>query len=214
MKKILVVLLSVLLLASCSQTKNDFAHDYVQGTLDSVLKGTVSKAYIEIVDTDQEKARQDYLNFIESEIDYFAKSFELVLTDNTRPKVREIVEKLYKNTKYIVGPGLDDKNGGFRVDVKIIPVETIPAQIDKHADDFNAKYEHDKETGVYDAFATDAEREDYYTTQVLTIFDDAWDDIAYGKEVTVTIKVTKDSSDLYFIADEDISLMMGHFVKY
>lgn len=214
MKKIGIVFITfILLLTSCA--KSEFkADEYVYGMLTNVFKGEVTDTYAEIVQMDKAELLQDHVDFMDVEVDFFAKYFEMVLTLKTQFSVNGLVKQLYANSKFEVGKPIKDNDTGYRVDVTVYPIDTILKLADNEWETFKVQFEKDIESGVYDALENDEAREDYFTNQIVALFDKYRDNITYADPKVYTVKVLLGEDNLYYVDETDISSILNNILLY
>jgi hypothetical protein len=208
-KKCIVGILCILLVVSltgCSSisllTRGEFdASGYVEGLMDASYKADFDQ-YIKLTEDTKENAEAAYDTIMSTKAKAFATYTGVTLTKDSEALLLEYTRKIYQNAKYTVLEANKNDNG-FSVQVVISPI-TVFDHISKEGEAFVADFNTRNENAEF-ADLTQEEFEAEYAKGILKIFENNSSNISYGKEITVTVNVSKEENNTYTVTTEEFT---------
>ncbi|MBR5217334.1 MAG: hypothetical protein IKV68_03130 [Oscillospiraceae bacterium] len=221
LRRILVCLLVALVIASttaCSivdSALEDSMANLVQGNLDCIYLGKVTKDYAESVNSTVDECLADYKTGLEMEAEYFANYFDIeYYTDDVKTKLIDLYREIYSHSSFTVGAAsrLDDTIIVVKVDIKPIDIfAQLTDQSDVLLADFYNKYTQD----VVDAM-TDAEYQAYdkeWAETLISACKKLLPNVGYEESVSLAVQVIL-QDDAWVIADESMGDIDTEIIYY
>lgn len=189
----MAVVMVLTMLAGCGM-KPDDAKAYVQATLDAGYKADFDE-YAKITDSTKEEAQKLFDNNIDTVTNSLGFS-ALGATEETTEKYRELLKEIFAKAKYTVGEA-KEKDGGFEVEVKAEPMQIFSGVQDELVTKLQeevAKSGQPKEDEI-NQLAID---------MLYDLLNEKLASVTYGEPQSITVHVTKDSSNVWNITESDL----------
>lgn len=189
----MAVVMVLTMLAGCGM-KPDDAKAYVQATLDAGYKADFDE-YAKITDSTKEEAQKLFDNNIDTVTNSLRFS-ALGATEETTEKYRELLKEIFAKAKYTVGEA-KEKEGGFEVEVKAEPMQIFSGVQDELVTKLQeevAKSGQPKEDEI-NQLAID---------MLYDLLNEKLASVTYGEPQSITVHVTKDSSNVWNITESDL----------
>lgn len=189
----MAVVMVLTMLAGCGM-KPDDAKAYVQATLDAGYKADFDE-YAKITDSTKEEAQKLFDNNIDTVTNSLGFS-ALGATEETTEKYRELLKEIFAKAKYTVGEA-KEKDGGFEVEVKAEPMQIFSGVQDELVTKLQeevAKSGQPKEDEI-NQLAID---------MLYDLLNEKLGSVTYGEPQSITVHVTKDSSNVWNITESDL----------
>ncbi len=189
----MAVVMVLTMLAGCGM-KPDDAKAYVQATLDAGYKADFDE-YAKITDSTKEEAQKLFDNNIDTVTNSLRFS-ALGATEETTEKYRELLKEIFAKAKYTVGEA-KEKEGGFEVEVKAEPMQIFSGVQDELLTKLQeevAKSGQSKEDEI-NQLAID---------MLYDLLNEKLGSVTYGEPQSITVHVTKDSSNVWNITESDL----------
>ncbi len=174
---------------------------YVKATLDSHLKGEHDE-YIKLTKSKKEEAEKIY----NEEIDSFVELYEsLSLSDDNKEKFRKVFVDLLKSAKYTIKETKEDG----KTTIVVVEVEPMTCfdSFQESLTEIQKQYATELQEKV--AAGEEVPTEEEILEHLTQLF---YDDLAarvsnieYGEKVTMDVKVTKGSDNVYAASETDIA---------
>lgn len=187
------------------------AGEYVKAVLDVSYKNETG-LYVEITGVSQEEAEQVF----EDNLDVTMKGFESSdMPQDLEPEYRELIGTIAKKTSYMVKTPVRQEDGTYEVTVTVKPITLFT---DTYAD-FQVQAE-DYASQITDSVMQGAEMptEEEMQNHIYQIYYDVLKEkvdsgMLYGSAQDVTLHVTKKSSRVFAIDDEDMDHLDGILIE-
>ncbi len=189
----MAVVMVLTMLAGCGM-KPDDAKAYVQATLDAGYKADFDE-YAKITDSTKEEAQKLFDNNIDTVTNSLGFS-ALGATEETTEKYRELLKEIFAKAKYTIGEA-KEKDGGFEVEVKAEPMQIFSGVQDELVTKLQeevAKSGQPKEDEI-NQLAID---------MLYDLLNEKLASVTYGEPQSITVHVTKDSSNVWNITESDL----------
>lgn len=189
----MVVVMALTMLAGCGM-KPDDAKAYVQATLDAGYKADFDE-YAKITDSTKEDAQKLFDNNIDTVTNSLGFG-ALGATEETTEKYRELLKEIFAKAKYTVGD-VKEKDGGFEVVVNAEPMQIFSGVQDELVTKLQEKV----------AKSGQPKEEEINQLAIDMLYDLLTEKLAsvtYGEPQSVTVHVTKDSSNVWNITESDL----------
>lgn len=189
----MAVVMVLTMLAGCGM-KPDDAKAYVQATLDAGYKADFDE-YAKITDSTKEEAQKLFDNNIDTVTNSLRFS-ALGATEETTEKYCELLKEIFAKAKYTVGEA-KEKEGGFEVEVKAEPMQIFSGVQDELLTKLQeevAKSGQSKEDEI-NQLAID---------MLYDLLNEKLGSVTYGEPQSITVHVTKDSSNVWNITESDL----------
>ena len=189
----MVVVMALTMLAGCGM-KPDDAKAYVQATLDAGYKADFDE-YAKITDSTKEDAQKLFDNNIDTVTNSLGFG-ALGATEETTEKYRELLKEIFAKAKYTVGD-VKEKDGGFEVVVNAEPMQIFSGVQDELVTKLQEKV----------AKSGQPKEEEINQLAIDMLYDllaEKLASVTYGEPQSVTVHVTKDSSNVWNITESDL----------
>lgn len=221
LRRALACLLAMLMIVSATacgvvdSALEESMANLVQGNLDCIYLGKVTKDYAESVDSTVEECLADYEAGLEVEAQYFANYFDIeYYTDDIKAKLIDLYREIYSYSNFTVGAAsrLDDSTIVVKVDVKPIDIfAQLTDQSDVLLADFYNKYTQD----VVDAMS-DAEYQAYdkeWAETLINACKKLLPNVGYEESVSLAMQVVLED-DAWVFADESMGDIDNEIIYY
>ncbi len=237
MKKLIILLLSALMifgLTACGGgSGGDKIQSLVQGNIDAIYLGKASDEYLKMIDSTPEIARQNYIDGLNTEAEFFCYYFGILdysygetfddIKTETKDKIVAMYKQIYDKSKYSTKESVKQSDGSYTVQLTIEPIDIMEQASDlllsgtyKPYEDFWAKYEDvnvdamtDEEfVKFYDEYT------DEYANVIIDCILSLLPDLGYKDAKTLSVQVQADSDDIYSINDDDWSKIDDYMIYY
>ncbi len=214
-------------LAACDMGDNmkKDSQTYVQGLLDKYYKGQYNKDYLELIDLTEAEAEEQYLDWVDQEVDYFCYYFDVEYpTDEFRAEVSEFYKQVYAQSNYVVHEATKLESGNYAVEVTVQPMDIMlqiteddAAMIDEAA--FADAFGDLDEEGI-NAMDDDAYEEAYLAYDaahgqgMLDALKSHLGEVGYGDEKSMIFQLAKDSDGYYSLVEGDIQNFDNYVIEY
>ena len=223
-----LVLCTMIALTACNLSpllRGFDVEGYVTGNIDSIYLNKHSKTYLEIVDTTEEIAKQDYLDGLNVAAEYFALYWGIVepdygeryddLSDALKKKITDLLDEIYSHTKYTIGSS-SKTDDGYTVEVFVSPINImelaydaaadyapLQAFLNKYADtDFNAMSDAD-----YWAYTHE------YGNVIVQLVRDQLPNLGHKDTKSLVMRIEKEDG-FYTINNEDWNLFDSYVIYF
>ena len=190
----------------------------VQGNLDEIYLGKYDSEFLELTNTTEAEAEQNYLDGLSVEARYFADYCSIdYLTDEIEDEIVDLYKDIYSHSKYELGEVRKIDDDTYGVQLTIYPMDIMQQLADSSVDaitEFNAQY-------------SDAELELINTDpDAYAAYDEAWAQMlidlcrslipgtGYMDPVTMLVQVVRDSDGYWSISDNDFSEIDADIIYY
>lgn len=198
-KRALIALMLVLAMTAvtgCGGMSAEEAKDYAQAVLDASYKGEF-KDYIKITDSSEEEAQEMYEGNIDMTME--ASGFtQMGLSEEMLADYHQLFLDLAKQAKYSVGEAKETDNG-FEIPVTVEPFGGMEDLETELTDLLMEKIK-----GI-DGTPSEEELNELTMQTMYDLVAEKIQNPEYGEAQTVTIHVTKDSDNVYFIPDNEMT---------
>lgn len=210
MKKMMALLLALAMvfsLAACGSSFEDKVTLLVQGNIDELYLGKFDKDYMELVGTNESECRQNYLDGLEKEAEYFAYYFQIeYLDDDLKAEIVDLYKEIYSYSNYTVGSASKLDDSTCAVKIEISPINIVQLVLDDYeigmADFFDKYAEVDVEAMTEEEYqAYDRE----WADAILALFYDNLPDLGYEEAQSIAVQVAQGDDGIWMIADNDMS---------
>lgn len=201
-----VVLFIVFGTLACLGVFREFnAQRYVTAVLDQTFKGDVEDA-VEMVDGTTEEALVEQY---ETGIETFVKNTLLngaELDSDLETKYIDVCKKIFASMKYSVQEAEKIRDGEFEVSVTYQPSNVLQLFISSATSEVT-RIEQKKEKGEYRGTfdEIEAQMKAECITNWCTMLEEAYNNMEFGEEQTVVLKVVKGENDLYQLEESAIT---------
>ena len=224
-KRVLTLGLSVALaasLAACGDTMQKDSQTYIQGKLDMYYKGQYNKDYLELIDLTEAEAEEQYLDWLEQEVDYFGYYFDIEhSTDAYLNEVSEFYKQVYAQSDYVVHEATKLSSGNYAVEVTVRPIDIMlqVTEDDMYAAVEEAFTEVVGDTDVEALSEEEAEAlaekmDQVYAEKMLDLLESHLGEIGYGDEKSMVFQLAKDSSGYYSMVEGDLQNFDTYVISY
>ena len=210
MKKKFAVVTALLLAFVLTACSGGFdATKYVNGVLKNIYLGD-STDYRELVDISEEEAYQEYEQGIEVEADFFLQYYGLdSVSDDIYQQIKDMYKEIYNHSRFEVKEAVKNEDD-YNVEVVISPIDII---VNSEDDITNAVNEF-IETANPDDYADEAAVNDALAQLVIDVIKGNMSNLGYQDQKSVIVKVEKDASGYYGLADNAVSLLDQDIIAY
>jgi len=219
MKKTLALLLTlvmVLSLAACGGAFENSVTALVQGNIDTLYLGKFDETYLKLVNSTEAECRQDYLDGLEMEAEYFAYYFDVeIMDDDLKEEVIELYKEIYSHSKYSVGEAskLDDKTYAIKISISPIDiVEQITEDFESGMEEFYTKYAEADPNAMSEEEYAQYDRD--WAEAIINMFYEHMPTLGYKDEQSIAVQVVKGSNDLWVISDNDMASIDNLIIYY
>lgn len=181
-------------LASCG--KEFDAAGYTKSVLDANYHGEYAE-YAEYRDLSEKEAEAEIEEAMDAQVESAFAGQTVTVSDESKEKYKETVIGIMKLSKYEVKEAEKQKDDSYVVTVEIEPVDafsTANSAIEK----LSKKYQDD---------GKDLSDANVLVDILVEALNKGIEDNTYGEPVTVEVKVTKDQSGAYGIAEDEVSAL-------
>ena len=203
LKKLAVLLVTALVLATTGCGQEFDAQGYVQGDLDAVLKGEISADYLKLVDSTEEEILAENEEIMDENMAVFT---ELGLSDEMVEKYRGYMTELMKMCKYTVGEA-EKTSDGYTVPVTVEPILFGEALNNALGDAETDLVNWITEVAASGEVPSDEEIIEKTYDILYTYLDASLEEIQYGEGVEYTLHVYKDSDNKYTVNEDDVTAL-------
>lgn len=201
----------LLLCAGCSARFD--ASAYVDSLLHNIYLDD-STEYLKLVDITAEEAHDAYIEGLEAETEVFFNfvSFDAnYISDETRQRVTDLYDQIYKHSKFEVEDAAKSGNG-YTVVVRIYPIDIF----EKAADEMSAYVDVFVEKIMNGDYADmgDEEIEATYQDGLLKILEGKLGSIGNLDPVEQTVQIKEDTDGLWGMSDEDFQNLDTYIISY
>ncbi|MBO4234816.1 MAG: hypothetical protein J5928_00020 [Firmicutes bacterium] len=236
MKKAIVILLSICMflgLASCGGNSGDRIQSLVQGNMDAIYLGNASDEYIDIIGSTAETQRQNYIEGLNTEAEFFCYYFGIIdssydesyddIKDETKDKIVAMYKQVYDKSKYSTKESVKQSDGSYTVQVTIEPIDIMEQAIDKLLsgtyqpyEDFWTKYEDINTEAMSDEEFNEFYEKytDEYANVIIDCILGLLPELGYKDAKTLSVQVQADSDDIYSINDDDWNKIDDYIIYY
>lgn len=201
-KKLIGLVLCLTFVGSLTGCGNSSSHykSYVKSLITANYLG-VPGEYVKLTGASEEEVEAVYLQNVTRLADNLSSYYGLDISRDPElgPAMVDLSKKIYGKAKFTVGDAYKDNNI-YYVDVKIQPIDILNqtnADVLEYVEKFNAAVE----KGDYNNY-TKEEYEYEFAGGIIGILASAVDNISYGPEQTVKVRIIT-SEDTYYIGNED-----------
>ncbi len=199
--------LMALVLTACSGGFD--ATKYVNGVLKNIYLGD-STDYRDLVEISEEEAYQEYEQGIEVEADFFLQYYGLdSVSDGVYQQITDMYKEIYSHSKFEVKEAVKNEDD-YNVEVLISPIDIIVNSEDDITDAVNEFIE----TANPDDYADEAAVNDALAQLVIDVIKGNMSNLGYQDQKSIIVKVEKDSSGYYGLADNAVSLLDQDMIAY
>ena len=204
MKTLIVGVLSTVMLIGCGQAFD--ASGYVKAILDVSYKGETAK-YMELTNSTEEEANEIYQGNLEYNMNEFST---MPFSDEMQQNYEQLFKDMMSKTKYTVGEARETENKNYEVDVTI---ETMNIMDDATYEEFITKSEEYGQQVQNDvANGGTMPSEDEIQMKIFEIYYNLLREkvdagLTYEEPQVVTVRVEKDSNNVYTVSEEDLTAL-------
>ncbi len=203
---VLAVLLA-LSLAGCGTAMSDASVMLVQGNLDEIYLGKYDSGFLELVDSTEAVAEENYLQGLETEAQYFAYYFDIeYLTDELESEIVELYKDIYAHSRYEVGEVAKINDTTYGVSVTVYPVDIMQKVVEQSEAAITALNEQ--------TFETYEEYDSAWAEMFITLCRDNLDSIGYLDPVDMVVQVTQNSDGVWTIYESDFNRVDAAIISY
>lgn len=212
---LLLVLAAILSLAACGGAFEKSITTLVQGNIDVLYLGKFDEAYLKLTNSTEEECRQDYLDGLEVEAEYFAYYFGIdIMDEELTDEVVELYKEIYSHSQYSVGEAskLDDSTYAIKITVAPIDiVEQVADDFDNGTADFFTKYAEADPNAMTDEEYAQYDRD--WADAIITMFYEHMPTLGHKEEQSIVIQVVKEADNRWAISDDDM-LNIDNLILY
>lgn len=200
---------------------------YLKGVLDNLYTGKYTEAFLDTAGMTEGWARQDHQDKLAREAAYFGRYYGIVslaqeLDDEDTLAALALVEKLfediYAKAKYSVGTGTASKDGTFKLEVTVSPIDLMTKLT---ADEVKAAW-----TAALAKVTLTEEQAALLTTETRAKLDRAYAEaleqtlrgklsgLGYHSNESVTVKIQRNEDGAYFLSDDDFDQIDSRVIHY
>lgn len=182
----------------------------VQGNLDVIYLNQPSAAYLKLVGSTEDEARQDYEDGVWTEVDSAATFFDVALEycdESVSQRWFDLLCNIYDSAKYQVAQPVKTDDG-YTVEVTVEPIDIFKKVIEEDLADAREERWDNQE------FSTQEELEAAWADLILDLLEARLDSIGYLDAETVTVRVEKDEDSYYTMNSDDFYKVDWYIIYY
>lgn len=190
----------------------------VQGNLDEIYLGKYNSDFLELTDTTEEEAEQNYLDGLAVEAQVFAQLCSIdYLTDELEAEVVDMYKEIYSHSKYELGEVQKIDDDTYGVQLTIYPIDIMQQLIDASgaaAEEFNAQYSEEEQALINSDADAYAAYDEAWAHMTIELCRSLIPNIGYMDPVTMLVQVVRDTDGLWVIDDNDFNEIDLNIIYY
>lgn len=190
----------------------------VQGNLDEIYLGKYNSDFLELTDTTEEEAEQNYLDGLAVEAQVFAQLCSIdYLTDELEAEVVDMYKEIYSHSKYELGEVQKIDDDTYGVQLTIYPIDIMQQLIDASgaaAEEFNAQYSEEEQALINSDADAYAAYDEAWARMTIELCRSLIPNIGYMDPVTMLVQVVRDTDGLWVIDDNDFNEIDLNIIYY
>lgn len=185
---------------------------YLQVSLDALYKGDTSE-YAEMVGISQEQAQQTYKESCQSELELFAKLYQIdPVSESVKGRICDLYKQLYSMISYTVGEDVSE-DGVCMVELTVKPINFF-VDIHHSVEEYVKAFNNNATSGAYNDVSSQ-EYMDIYANGLLDLFFSNLSSAGYGDEIYLTVVIDHDtSSNSYSISSDSLIEIADAVIAY
>lgn len=210
-------------LSACGDKESEQVQKLVQGNLDVIYLNKADPEYLELVESSENEAEQDYLDGLEAEAEYFSRYFSIVntdynesyddLSDELKQAIMDLYDEIYSHTKYEVQPAVKQDDGSYTVKVLIDPINIMQLASDaadsyEAFDEINAKYPDQMTDEEWAAYNNE------YGMACVDLVRSQMDSLGYLDQKSIVLQYEEDADGYMSINEDDWRKIDEYIIAY
>lgn len=190
----------------------------VQGNLDEIYLGKYNSDFLELTDTTEEEAEQNYLDGLAVEADVYAQMCSIdYLTDELKAEIIDLYKEIYSHSKYEIGEVQKIDDDTYGVQLTVYPIDIMQQFLDASgaaADEFNAQYSEEEQELIYTDEDAYAAYDEAWARMTIELCRSLIPNIGYMEPVTMLVQVVRGDDDLWAINENDFNEIDLNIIYY
>jgi hypothetical protein len=207
-------------LCGCKNTTGNLskfdAAAYVDGMIKALYLGQYEQSYLDLVGIDEDEAKADYDDSIETEVEYFLYRYDIDYpTDELEDELKELYKQIYSYTKYEVVSAAQQEDGSFSVKVNVEPInicQLAESAWDKTMEPFFDKYSSDDLNAMTDAEFEEVDQE--WARLIVDLYWDKMEEIGNEDVRSISLTLEKDGEGYYSLNEDDFYRLDDMLIDY